>query len=59
MIEEANVQKSDERKPLPRDISRFKKLYGNGRAVIKENPDATLGYLSTAELVNETHNTAS
>lgn len=42
-----------EAEALPRDVSRFKKLYANGRAVIKENADKTLGYLSTAELVAE------
>ncbi|MFC3207208.1 hypothetical protein [Aquamicrobium soli] len=36
---------------LPRDISRFKRLYPNGRAVIREDADTTLAFLSTAELV--------
>ena len=38
---------------LPRDVSRFKKLYPNGRAVIRANPDSTLGCISTAELLNQ------
>jgi hypothetical protein len=42
-----------EAEALPRDVSRFKKLYANGRAVIREDADKTLGYLSTVELVSE------
>lgn len=49
----SEVVKSDAPRALPRDISRFKKLYPNGRAILKENPDTTLAYLSTAELVLE------
>lgn len=41
------------RQPLPRDISRFKKLYPNGRAVIKSDPTKTFAFLSTIELINE------
>lgn len=38
---------------LPRDISRFKRLYPNGRAIITDHVNTPLAYLSTAELVNE------
>ncbi len=41
------------RQPLPRDIARFKKLYPNGRAVIKPHPTPTFAFLSTIELINE------
>lgn len=58
MMPERGLPKSAERCALPRDISRFKKLYENGRAVIKSDPDKTLGYVSTVELVNETVKTA-
>lgn len=59
MMEKGEKPKIAERCALPRDISRFKKLHENGRAVIKPDPDKTLGYVSTAELVNETVKTAS
>lgn len=36
---------------LPRDISRFKKLYPNGRAVIGETAAKTAGFISTIELI--------
>lgn len=38
---------------LPRDYTRFKKLHGNGRAVIREDADKTLGFISTMEIINE------
>lgn len=43
---------------LPRDVSRFKRLYPNGRAVIREDADQTLGYLSTVELIAQSKRSA-
>lgn len=35
---------------LPHDVSRFKRLYPNGRAVIRQDAETTVGYISTLEL---------
>lgn len=58
MMPHKGLAKGADRCPLPRDISRFKKLHENGRATIKTDPDRTLGYVSTMELVSETVKTA-
>ena len=47
------------RHPLPRDVSRFKRLYPNGRAKIRKNADKTLGYISTIELTSSQGATSS
>lgn len=41
----------DNAMPLPRDISRFRKLSPEPRAVIREGADATLRCVSTIELI--------
>lgn len=45
--------KRKESEALPRDISRFRKLYPNGRATIKDNPAPTLGFISTLEMIHD------
>lgn len=43
-----------ERKPLPRDIRRFRRFAHVPRAHIRENPSETLKYLSVIELIAST-----
>ena len=47
--DDAKVVKDDPQ-ALPRDISRFKRLYPNGRVKIREVPTTTLPYLTTYEM---------
>jgi len=49
---------NDDALALPRDISRFKSLHPNGRAVIREDAEPTLGCLSSYELVGPTKPTS-
>jgi hypothetical protein len=42
----------DKPKPLQRDISRFRKFAPEPRAHVRPNPDKTLGYISTLELIH-------
>lgn len=49
MRDENKVVRDDPR-ALPRDVSRFRSLYPNGRAIIRDNPTLHLPFLTTYEM---------